>query len=420
MASYGLFVRSFHKNLQRLSSLTICCSAAHAVPAGSLAQTVDRYRELLVRRVSVPEAKVDDIVNYISDRALVLKYASGKDATANKVRTLLLSGGTIEVQDSWLSDPSLPASTGGERDQSFARTVAVCQELQLLKSGGAVTLQPPGQLIVSVAADSRLLPLSDSPTVNPFRPNLATASVTFYAVLRADFQFLSHLLRHIPVTEFSFQDVARSAERILKELMADIPNTVNTKDDRDWVKKQLASAERLTARLGASERQARSAATIQTLYRPLEDLLLTRLEFLCDIGALAKLGPTRYQYRRTVAFERLREIVDGNPKAVDDSYFDVFGSLFNVTAVPIRDHAAILEHLRAAFLKSRAASGYAPIAETLLRANALSQVDADGLWRIAELSSTREALEAGARSSPPSVRITADRLRRPHSFRLVE
>ena len=357
---------------------------------------------------------VDDALDYIRSRALVRQYAGRGQATMAAVSALASDGRLrLEFQDWALMDPSIPSTSGRERDASAVKTVELCDELGLLRVPPG-TLQTHGTVLCSVARGAGVLPADPNTRDNPFAPRPALLATAFFHVLRSDRVFLLALLRLFANSnrERAFSgDLSAEAEQLLRTVEEGTDRTAANREAFRWFDRQKTYARRFARAL--EEPRKKRSVTIQTLYRPMEDLLLPRLEFLVDVGALSKPRPADFSYVLTEKGQQFRQHL-GQGWDIETQYFRQIANLLDIRFTEISSDD-VLPHLSTAYAELRNAAGYAPIEEAVLLANAKALAETP--WNGVELAAARAALADVARSST-SVRIVSDRHRRPGAFRI--
>jgi len=410
------FLQTFHKNLQRLPSLAFCLSCAPVSRPATIDQVGATYRELMTRLVPVPQVEIERVVRYLADRALLPKYGG----TATKAREGLGRNPRMELQHWLLNDSSLGSATGAEKDQSYQQTVNCCIELGLLREQ-TCTIQSYGKLLLLLAQETGLLGnLGERSSSQPVSFNCQPpyAMAAYLRVLREDYEIQRQLTMWVPEGEFTFTALANNATQVLRNVETRTPPTVANREARDWLKRQLLAATKLESRIKTVgwQTQTRGQA-VQTLYRPMENLFLPRLEFLVDCGFLEKPDPGRYVYRRSAAFPVLVQLFEKGLPDAERAFFRTIASAFGkrTTSVGTND---LIDHLRVAYGKFRNIAGYATILESVVYSN-LHRWNHDP-WPVIELPECIRSLNELAVASSASVRINSDRFRRPFAFRVVE
>lgn len=410
-----MFLTSLHKNLLRLPSLAVAVSVAHQSRGTTVGELGDRYLKILQQPVAVDAERQERILPYIRDRSLIRKYTNrGGTPTMESLREVAERGKlSVDLQDWLLSDPSLRSSSGSERAASIARTISVCGELDLLRIPPG-TVQTHGRILVTVAEREGLLPVR-SDGANTFAPTPPYLATAYFNVLKTDDTFLIALLEFLEDGRpkgFS-SDLAREAAAILMRVETLSARTAANRPSFEWLTKQQKFAEQLRSSI-----QGRSAngSAIQSKFRPVEDMLLPRLEFFVDMRILEKPTPHEFVYQLSSEGSRFRDRIRAASWDIDRDYFGAVADLLGVSSVAVHDDQ-ILDHLAPAFGELRNAAGYAPIEEAVVLANAIGWSEHDG--RTVEIAVAREALAERARTKE-DVRIVSDRHRRPGAFKITD
>lgn len=380
-----------------------------------------RLGEIYKKAVEAPlteplsEGELDRVIAYLRERALIRKY---KAKTADELRIQLETGRTkVQLQDWWLCAPNLRSSTGSEREQSFTKTVAACQELDLLAET-TLTVTSYGRLLMDVARERALLDIRSGSEASPFIFEPAFAVVALYRVIVFDLPMQRHLVAILAKGRLTFQELCLQAERILTELMtSDIPNSPGTRDVRRWITKEIANARKLSDYVRKDGGAKGGETTIQTLYRPFEDMFLPRLEFMVDAGLAVKPEAAHYIYDPSPHLEAWKELLAGGAEAMEDSYFSVVARTHAKTSQRLSGATAILKHMSVGFSKYRGITGYAPILEAVMYSNLATWGNEP--WSYIEMKDAMETLRALSAADEPSVRILSDRYRRPEAFTLI-
>lgn len=424
----GEALRGLHKNLHRLASLAICAGVAPTNRAAPTSNVTSAYRAVLTKTVQVPIESVDQVASYIRSRSLVRKYARD-GRSPDEFRDRLESGqGTVEYQDWCLSDSRLPSRSGSEREQSYASTVGVCQELGVL-GDTTNTLESPGRLLLYLA---RLNDITPSPGKNAFLHRIGYAIGAYYLILNCDYAFQRAVLESTSDEPKSFysgfaldsSDIIRNGSRLLVETPANRSMFGWLRKRQEFadrlVKWKLREEERRGAKSSNSEQElptVHSTEAEQTLHRPMEDFLLPRLEFLADIGALVKDSPDDFIYRRSLRIGTVLDYLRTSREKALGSYFKGMSELHQrrVSWVSI---AELIDHLHEQWRIMRNIAGYAPVADVVVMANC-SRWDRDP-WPVVEVPTAFAMLAELARRPEARVRLVSDRFRRPEGFRIVE
>jgi len=423
----GEAIQGLHKNLHRLASLAICASVAPTNRASPTSNVASAYQAVLAKKVRVTTEKVDQVASYLRSRSLVRKYSHG-GPSANEFWDRLASGqGTVEYQDWCLSDPRLPSRSGSEREQSYASTIGACQELGVLGES-TNTLQAPGRLLLHLAGLNGITP---SPSTNAFLHRLGYTIGAYYLILNCDYAFQRAVLDSTSDRPKSFYSgFAADSSEIIRNGTRLLVQTPANRSMFGWLRKRQEFADRLVKwkkneqeRRRAKKNEAEQATAIQpteaeqTLYRPMEDFLLPRLEFLVDVGALQKDSPDDFVYRRAGRIGPLLDSLRVSREGAMGSYFKNMSELHDrrISWVSIAD---VIDHLYEPWKVMRNIGGYAPVADVVVMANC-SRWDRDP-WPVIEVPTAFEMLAELARRPEAKIRLVSDRYRRPEGFRIVD
>ena len=409
--------------------MAICTSAAHVSRAEPLTAIARRYGQMLNEPVSLEANQLEPFIEYLTKRSLLLVY--GPDRTPVNVGSVtqrLTARPNVSVQDRFLSDPALVTRFGRERDVSLLGTVGVCVELGLIR-GETGTIQAYGTLLLEVWRDLGHTDVLTRSVTNPFARNPELAMVLYRRIANEDYLFQREIVGYISEhQEFSFQELVVAAPGLLRRV-ADGPKTVANRQQRVWLDRQIAFADRAN---GASSsraslafgRRARlpkgrdrtKAPSDQSLLRPLEDMFIPRLEFLVDMGAITKVDRDGLVYRAGPAFGALKELFSRPPNGIELSFFRIVSQLWSKTVTHVTEQDEILARLTPPYRRLRNTSGYAPISDCVILANTLARNPETAT--IIEVPEATQALLNLSRGDGSHVLINNDRYRKPFTFRI--
>jgi len=414
MKRSGYALQGLHKNLLRLGSLAVCVNGA-SDSRGSTARDLDsKYRSAFTKRVPVDPSNIDRVIAYINERVLIRKYAPASTNTLEGVRGIFESGtGTVELQDWMLSDPHLKSSSGSEREQTYLQTVAACQEIGLLRAKTYTKLDP-GKLLVRVATDTELLSREDK-HLNPFRPNIPYSIMAYLQILTADYVLQQALFNALTVSPMSFTtELCSKAESILVSAQNNIPKTNGTRELHAWFDKQKALAVRL------DEHKKTNQGWNQTFYRPMEDLLLPRLEFLVDLGVVTKQTRAKNIYQRNDPKGDFARLLSRGFEGLSRGYFTTMAEVTGSCPITIgSDDADFDSHIQHAYDRMKNLAGYAPIVDSVAYANANAHAYGNSEWTVVEVEDFISRITERSRENPPRARMVNDRFHRPSGFKLI-
>src|SRR6266851_7246894 len=227
---------SLHKNLQRTAVLGACVATAPRSRVTTATALAAQYAALLQRSIEVSPAERSRVEHYLEDRRLAPVYAPAGRAKSTVPQH---SAMVIEAQDWFLSEPSLPSSTGREKDESYRRTIAVCVEMGLLHNK-TLTITPFGSLLLALGEMRKVVEAFKTAQRNPFVPDEAFVAAVMFQVFRCDAMFQLQLLSRLPPDYFSFRDhIVRIAEDVLRSVDAQTPKTAANRSTVEWLRTQV-------------------------------------------------------------------------------------------------------------------------------------------------------------------------------------
>jgi hypothetical protein len=420
VTSLPYVLRHLHKNLQRAASFALCVSRAPKSRSVTAVQLAAEYAQLMQRRIPVPAAAAERASRYLIGKGLAPRGVTAGVAERELIDRLRSGEALMEVQDWFLSDPRMPSSTGRESAGSFAETVAACAELQFLAEETLV-LDSFGELLLAVAEDRGILQATSADGVaNQFLPDPRLTTVLIFQLLRCDMIFQRELSQALPHTPVSFtEDLVPLVPGLLRNVALKTPTTVANRDLHGWLRRQIGNADSLALRSYPGQKvtgRSGRAVAPQTLLRPLEGMLVPRMELLVDVGVARKPAPERYAYEVTETFKTYKELTDGGQAGLDSNFFAATARINGLRASPLTDPELILDHLRVGASRLKGLTGYAGIVESTLFANVSAM---NNPWLFVELADAQDALRKMAGAANPKVRVIADRFRRPRDFALI-
>jgi hypothetical protein len=363
------------KNTQRLASLALVASLASASRSTSLQTLADDYANLLTRRVIVDVHDRPRVTDYLRKRNLLRKY--GEDLR------------TIESQDWFLSDPSLPSGTGAEKGDTRG-AVELCVQLGLLwpESHQRTWL---GDFVVRAGPD---MPQDfEERKSNPFILSTGRRLALEWTFTRRDADFLAFLMGIIrqeaqPVGMVVIEAAIRST---FPDFVKGLASRECAARDPSVLKRLREIEQRLQApTIGRKSRPG--GITEQTSRRLIEELVFFRLEALVDIGYVVKTHRLSYDYSLHPKASGLGGVL--NAEAHSRSFFQSWrrsnGELRQIT--PLEGPAALEALFEANKIKANA-MGYTLIEQGVLIAN--DQLASQERPEVVELAAATRALTEG-------------------------
>ena len=233
------------------------------------------------------------------------EYAKARltDGIFRELRKTILEGPpgatiSLEVQDLYLADPSLPSNTGRLVEANWRRYPYLGTSLELIKKGTYSALTRSLVLLAVTPRDEILAFPDYDAQHNPMRISEAQALVFLFCLLDNDAEVIFPLFRQILNLEADAFD-----ERVAGELLGGIFRQVV----RDHEKRSVTAEERdrlaLLTKTASSIEQWKGKSYSGGGAR--EESVRVRLEPFCDLGFLAKASRERYEYRKTDALRTL-------------------------------------------------------------------------------------------------------------------
>lgn len=409
--SESLVVRSFHKNLARLASLVICVEASPKSRSSSINDVARQYMDTLVKGLEVDPRPNEQakLIKYLTRRALIRKY--GVQNAQALLKEINLHNKHIEFQDISLLDPRVPSGMGNERPQSAKKTVKVCQDIGLIAPRTNM-VQPLGSSL-QILSD-RTKTIDKNAPANPFLPNLPLAAASYFAVLQADMVFQNELISALPDENKTFSGYfSNKSVDLLSQVIAKIPLNPATRQTHNWLLKQVRFGQRLVdeGEINSSD----GTASIQSRFRPIEDILISRLEILVDISIALKSDRNSLHYRVNPVAKEFLKHHRINHDFLFQYYFQ-FIAFTNKIPFTMIDQEEIISHLMPAYALLKNQAGYAPIAETVILANGLGFDHTN--WSLTEIDSAIRKITDLARTDR-GVRTATDRFRKLEGFKIT-
>jgi hypothetical protein len=363
--------------------------------------------DTVTKKVRVPlnDARVQYIKQRLYDRA----YQLIKDQADNWLK----NGGeppvvTMELQDVYLADPSLPSGVGKLVKEDWRKYPPFGVTLGLIRPGtySATTRALSLQYLTSPEEQKAFIEyLSEA---NPFRISSKQALLFLYSLLENDGEVIAPLWAQL-VNKY---DNSSFTDRDAGNLLPEIYHIIITRHR----KRSLSVA--LRERLEILEKSAESIARARQSERysggsARENSSRVRVEPFADIGLLNKPDSLKYEYKFSAAGRILAKALAGVEDSQDvemflfNHFFATAAAAWEMSSTPISEPSDIVPHLHRAWKEIASSSGYAPIEEIALVAGIEALLD-HGL--IIELAVAREALLVYQKAHPYEVRFTVDRM----------
>lgn len=393
-------LNSANRTMQRAGFLKLLCAQTARVETTNLQSLGKHFVDTLLKRVRVTPPYSESLRDYVKVRLM--------DKTYHDLRKAVLTGdgGTapagLEIQDLYLSDRSMPSSTGKLVEADWRRYPYVATTLDLIKSG-TYSIMTRALVLLAVTPKEELAAFEQYDTKNnPLRLSPQQAAVLLYCFIDNDAEIiyrLFHTLVALDTETFDERIAGDFLPQIIRESANSFRNAALPIEDRE--------------RLGVLEKIAGNIAEWKgkpyTGSGSREEFIRVRLEPYCDLGLFDKLDRHRFVYKVTPGLRKLMTNwygLDATDDFLETRFFTTVGSLNKLKVREATDEeskAAILDAGKA--LKSTL--GYSPITDVGLLAGIRLLFQQK---RILELSRTRTLLRAWQKEAPTVVRFTVDRM----------
>lgn len=358
-------------------------------------------------RVPLTEGRANYIKHRLTDRAytdLKNKTNAWLDDWPNVDEVLV----SMELQDLYLADDSMPSQTGKLVKNDWKRYTPLGVALGFVRAGTYSANTRAFSLLHLSSPEELQGFLEYNLEINPLLLNLKQSLLLLYSFIEYDGEVViplwTDLLKH-GIDTFSDRNAGDCLPDIYRQI-ADRHrrSRMLSADERERLQNLEKSADNI-ARWTETEGYSGGGAR--------EEHSRSRVEPYADICILTKPDPTRFEYRFTntgrVLVSQLSEITatDKIDTFLSSSFISSCAAAWNIQSETLDDQNDIVVRLYNASKALRSPGGYAPIRELALLAGIESLID-DGL--IFEGGPARQAIIDYQKENPYKVRFTVNRL----------
>ncbi len=357
--------------------------------------------EVLQRRVQVPEARKEEVLEYIQ-RLNLWKRRYPHLRTSSPAP----NGLVVEAQDLWLADSALPSATGAITKEVIHEPPHLAASLRLVRPRNFARTDRGRALIALAEAQARAL-RSGAIDPNPFALSRGASALFLYALLEADFDFVRAAYEAVLQehgSHFSrpaFGDCLPEACRALRAR---------------WIRRVRSGEERQQL-----DRLARLADIIEGTSpersetwgggRPRDQAGTLRLEPYVDLGLLTRASRYAYTYqlspRQHGGFFTPMIESESAERFLDERLFGAYLEALGLEETHRLEGLDAWDHIAGAYRDLRSELGYASSKEVLLLA--IGRLLDEGKGRYFEMADGIEAIRAHHRSQPRSIRFGVTR-----------
>ena len=396
MASRIRILDSANRTMQRLGFLKALAALVNETETSNLETLGKRFVVRINQRVKLTPPYDDDLKEYARTRLT--------DGAYRELRKQILDDtgpANIELQDAYLSDKSLPSSTGKLVEANWRRYPYLATSLEIIKKGTYSALTRSLVLLaVTPKEELEAFGYLDKQH-NPLRISKSQADVLLYCLLDNDASVAFPLLRAL------VQSGERFDERFAGDMLPDILREVIA----GYAKRSLPAEEkdRLSMLGKIATNIAKWKGKAYTGGGAREEAIRVRLEPYCDIGLLRKPNREKFEYEPT---DSARALMSHYDKAADidaflqNGFFEAIAACRGIKARQANDDEAI-KALAEAGQALKSTLGYTPLSDVGLLAGTRLLTDSHC---VLELGRTVDLLKALQKQDPDFVRFTVDRM----------
>lgn len=353
------FISNSRVSMQRAGMLAAVC-AATSRETSNLDKASRNLARIICRKVPVTEGDIEQFEAYLRSLRLWKRYGHLRSAGSVK------PGEKVDLQDLWLSDPSLPSATGAVTDEVMGDIPQLAVNLRLLRKGNLSQTDRGKALIHAYGVD-----VTAALGVAGRSPNLlsiptAAQLIVAYALLESDGDFLRAAWRTTPVLdldEFMRSDFATGLKDACDLLVSEARHRAIAGRDR----KPIERLKEWSAEIA----KGRGSGADWGGGRPPDQLATLRLEPYVDIGLIERLTRSKYRYRTNEEQKRFFRQLAKAEDVVSFARGNLVGHWLRSTergSLQIATADEIWSRIRDAYFMMQSRLGFAPFIEVVLLA----------------------------------------------------
>ncbi len=356
--------------------------------------------EVLQRRVQVPEARQQEVLEYIQ-RLNLWKRRYPHLRTTSPVPSLM-----VELQDLWLADSALPSATGAITNEVIHEPPHLAASLRLVRPKNFTRTDRGRALIVLAEAQARAL-RSGAVDPNPFALSRGASALSLYALLEADFDFVRAAYEAVLQehdSHFSRPAFGDCLPEACRALRARWVRQVRSGEERQQLDRLAKLADIIE---GTSPERSETWGG----GRPRDQAGTLRLEPYVDLGLLTRASRYAYAYQLSPRQHRgfFTPMIESESaeRFLDERLFGAYLEALGLEETHRLEGLEAWDHIAGAYRDLRSELGYASSKEVLLLA--IGRLFDEGKGRYFEIADGIEAIRARHRSQPRSIRFGATR-----------
>lgn len=386
--------------MQRVGFLKLLCAQTARTETNNLPSLGKQFVQTLLTRVRLSPPYSASIREYVKVRLTDRVYHDLRKAVLGENQTGYPV--SLEIQDLYLSDPTLPSATGKLVEKDWRRYPYLGPNLDLIRRG-TYSIMTRALVFLALTPKEEIAAFEQyDANHNPLRISPEQAALLLYCFIDNDAEIVHRLFSLLLEQEkdvFDEREAGDMLPEIIRQSISSFRNAALPQEDRE--------------RLGVLEKVARSIEQWKgksyTGGGAREEFIRVRLEPYCDLGLLTKPDKQRFSYRKTAALRSLMSNwyeLETTDHFLRDKFFTSLSSIYGLKIKEATDAEAKKALMEAgSILKSTL--GYSPITDIGLLAgiHLLFQHR-----RTLELSHTERLLRAWQKEEPDIVRFTVDRM----------
>lgn len=394
------------RSMQRLGYLKRLLRRVTLTSTSNLDNLGHDLVETVTRKVKV--ALNEERVNYIKQRLRDRAYNTLKaqaEAWLNN-STEELTSVSMELQDLYLADPTLPSQAGKLVKNDWRKYPLLGVSLGLIRAGTySANTRALSLLHFTLDAEQQAF-LDYNPEANPLRISRPQALLLLYSFLENDGEVIAPLWKRLlaqETTSFTDRDAGDLLPEVYRQIVARHRTRLLPADDRERLLVLEQSAESIARWQGGSYSGggAREEAS-----RP-------RVEPYADLGLFTKPDPFKYEYAFSPAGQIWAESLSSVESSQDvadflaQRFFSTTATAWNIKGQMVSTPDEIIPHLYRAWEVIHSPGGYAPIEELALVAGIRALLEEQS---IIEPAAAHQAILAYQKANPYQVRFTVNRM----------
>jgi len=391
---------SANRTMQRTGFLKLLAVQTSRVETSNLETLGKQCVQSLLKRVQLTPPYSESLREYVRLRLT--------DKVYRDLRKIVLEDNSslgkvsLEIQDLYLSDATLPSNVGKLVEADWRRYPYLANNLDLIKPGTYSILTRALALLTLTSKEEITSFEQYDPKNNPLKISPEQAALLLYCFIDNDAEIIYRLFRFlVDIKEDTFDErmAGDQLPDIIRESIKSFRSAALPIEDRE----RLDVLEKIAGNIAEWKGKPYTGSGSR------EEFIRVRLEPYCDLGLFSKPERHSFSYKVTPG---LRQLMNGwsDLETTDDfletRFFKTISSINRLRVREATDEEA-KSSLLAAGESLKSTLGYSPITDIGLLAGVSSLFKHK---RILELSRTRTILRAWQKEAPTVVRFTVDRM----------